>query len=323
MTCTATASRPAAASAAPPKSAVPAMVYVKLVACTFLWGGTFIAGRMVGADLPALSAATVRFAIAASLLLLLAWRLEGGLPRLNRSQLLATAALGLTGIFIYNLCFFGALGRIPAGRAALFIAINPIVTALAAAVVLRERLTAIRWGGIALAFTGAAIVITRGDPLAALHDIRQSIGVGELLMLGAISSWAVYTLVGKAALKGLSPVAATTYAALWGLLFLALAASGQLGGVHWNAVRWQSWAALFYLGAFGTVCGFIWWYEGVKAIGASRAAVFNNLVPVFGVSLAALVLGEPVLASMVAGGVLVAAGVTLTNMVSPPAPPAK
>ena len=59
--------------------------------------------------------------------------------------------------------------------------------------------------------------------------------------------------------------------------------------------------------------GFIWYYEGVKAIGASRTAVFNNLVPVFGVSLAALLLGEQVLASMVAGGVLVAAGVTLTN----------
>jgi drug/metabolite transporter (DMT)-like permease len=221
--------------------------------------------------------------------------------------------LGLTGIFLYNLCFFGALGRMPAGRAALFIALNPIVTALAAALLLRERLTAVKWAGIALAFCGAAVVITRGDPAGALRDIGQSVGLGELLMVCAISSWAAYTLVGRSALKGLSPIAATTYASLWGLLFLAVGAARDIASVEWSAIGWQVWAGLCYLGAFGTVLGFVWYYEGVKAIGASRTAVFNNLVPVFGIGLAALLLGEQVLASMVAGGVLVAAGVTLTN----------
>ncbi|QGZ40358.1 EamA family transporter [Pseudoduganella flava] len=289
------------------------LVYVKLVFVTLFWGGTFIAGRIVAHALPALTAATLRFAVAAVLLLLLAWKKEGGLPRLSRQQMMATAALGLTGIFLYNLCFFGALGSMPAGRAALFVALNPIVTALAAAVLLRERLHAMKWAGIGLAFVGAAVVITRGDVLTALHDIGTSLGKGELLMLCGISSWAAYTLVGRAALKGLTPLAATTYAALWGLLFLTVGAAPDLATLHWSAIGWQVWAGLGYLGAFGTVLGFVWYYEGVKAIGASRTAVFNNLVPVFGISLAALLLGEQVLASMVAGGVLVAAGVTLTN----------
>ncbi|HEX8603858.1 MAG TPA: DMT family transporter, partial [Pseudoduganella sp.] len=135
----------------------------------------------------------------------------------------------------------------------------------------------------------------------------------ELLMLCAISSWAAYTLVGRAALQGLTPVAATTYAALWGLLLLLVGAGPDLVALQWSAIGWQVWASLGYLGAFGTVLGFVWYYEGVKAIGASRTAVFNNLVPVFGITLAALLLGEQVLGSMVAGGVLVAAGVTLTN----------
>jgi drug/metabolite transporter (DMT)-like permease len=289
------------------------LVYVKLVFVTLFWGGTFIAGRIVAHALPALTAATLRFAVAAVLLLLLAWKKEGGLPRLSRQQIMATAALGLTGIFLDNKCFFGALGSMPAGRAALFVALNPIVTALAAAVLLRERLHAMKWAGIGLAFVGAAVVITRGDVLTALHDIRTSLGKGELLMVCGISSWAAYTLVGRAALKGLTPLAATTYAALWGLLFLVIGAAPDLATLHWGAIGWQVWAGLAYLGAFGTVLGFVWYYEGVKAIGASRTAVFNNLVPVFGISLAALLLGEQVLASMVAGGVLVAAGVTLTN----------
>lgn len=289
------------------------MIYLKLIACTLIWGGTFIAGHIVSNALPPLTAAAIRFSIAAALLLVLAWQREGGLPRLSMQQLGATAALGLTGIFLYNFCFFSALGQMEASRSALFIAINPIVTALAAAAVLRERLTWRKWAGIGIAFVGAAVLITRGEPLAAMHDISQSIGLGELMMLGAVSCWAAYTLVGRAALKGLSPIAATTYASLWGLGFLLLAAARELPGVAWGALGWQVWASVTYLGAFGTVVAFVWWYEGVKALGPARTAVFNNLVPVFGVSLAALMLGEQVMASMVAGGVLVAAGVTITN----------
>ena len=289
------------------------MIYLKLIACTLIWGGTFIAGHIVSNALPPLTAASIRFSIAAALLLVLAWKREGGLPRLSMQQLGATAALGLTGIFLYNFCFFSALGQMEASRSALFIAINPIVTALAAAAVLRERLTWQKWAGIGIAFVGAAVLITRGEPLAAMHDISQSIGLGELMMLGAVSCWAAYTLVGRAALKGLSPIAATTYASLWGLGFLLIAASRELPGVAWTALGWQVWASVTYLGAFGTVVAFVWWYEGVKALGPARTAVFNNLVPVFGVSLAALMLGEQVMASMVAGGLLVATGVTLTN----------
>jgi len=289
------------------------MIYLKLIACTLIWGGTFIAGHIVSSALPPLTAAAIRFSIASALLLLLAWKREGGLPRLSPQQLGATAALGLTGIFLYNFCFFTALGHMEAGRSALFIAMNPIVTALAAAAILRERLGWQKWAGIGIAFAGAAVVITRGAPLAALHDIGQSLGLGEMMMLGAASCWAAYTLVGRAALKGLSPVAATTYASLWGLGFLLLAASQEFGQVAWGALGWEVWASVSYLGAFGTVVAFVWWYEGVKALGPARTAVFNNLVPVFGVSLASLMLGEQVLASMVAGGVLVATGVTLTN----------
>jgi len=288
-------------------------VYIKLVFVAAFWGGTFIAGRVLAQAVPHLTAATGRFAIAVVLLLVLAWKREGGLPRLTRSQLLATLGLGLTGIFFYNVCFFGALSRMPAGRTALFIALNPIVTALASALLLRERLGGLKWLGIAIAFLGAAVVITRGDPVAALHDLSQSVGVGELLMLGAISAWAAYTLIGRIALRGLTPIAATTWSALWGLGFLACGAALELPSLQWARFTWQVWLAMAYLGVFGTVIGFVWYNEGVKAIGPSRTVIFNNLVPVFGVMFAALLLGEPVLVSMVVGGALALAGVTLTN----------
>jgi drug/metabolite transporter (DMT)-like permease len=288
-------------------------IYIKLVFVALFWGGTFIAGRILAQEVPHMIAAAGRFAVACMLLLPLAYKLEGGLPKLNRSQLLATFALGATGIFIYNLCFFAALSRMPAGRTALFVALNPIVTALALAMLFGERIGTRKWIGIAIAFVGAAIIITRGDIMGALHDISQSVGAGELLMFCAISGWAAYTIIGRHALKGLSPIAATTYASLWGLLLLACGAAFQLPSLDSSRFTWEVIASIVYLGAFGTVIGFIWYYEGVKAIGPARTAVFNNLVPVFGITLGAVLLGESILISMIVGGVLVIAGVTLTN----------
>lgn len=303
-----------AADSAAPAAWRHAWVYLKLVAVALLWGGTFIAGRMLAQDVPPLLAASLRFAVAVPLLLLAAWKIEGGLPRLSRSQLLATAGLGFFGIFVYNICFFAALAQMPAGRTALFVALNPIVTTLLLAVFFRERVGALRWVAIAIAFTGAAIIITRGDLMGAWRDLSQSLGKGELYMLCGITGWAIYTILGRYALRGLTPIAATSYAVLWGAAMLGAGALLEQGTLAPAGIGWRAWAAIAYLGVFGTVIGFIWYYEGVKAIGPSRAAVFNNLVPVSGVLLAALVLGEPVLMSMVVGAVLVIGGVTMANL---------
>jgi drug/metabolite transporter (DMT)-like permease len=300
-------------SPAAPATGSGAMVYAKLVMVMLLWGGTFIAGRIVAQSVPHMIAAAGRFAVACLLLVPLAYKVEGGLPRLTRRQAMATFALGATGIFLYNLCFFAALSRMPAGRSALFVALNPVVTALALALLFRERLGARKWAGIAVAFVGAAIIITRGDAMGALHDISQSLGAGELIMFGAVCAWAAYTIIGRHALKGLSPIAASTYASLWGLLLLGCGAAFELPMLDTARFTWEVIACVAYLGAFGTVIAFVWYYEGVKAIGPSRTAVFNNLVPVFGVTFSALLLHEPILASMVVGGALVIAGVSLTN----------
>lgn len=294
-------------------NSAPLKTYFKLVGVAMLWGGTFIAGRIIANEIPHMIAAALRFMVACLCLLLLAWQREGGLPKLNRQQLHATFGLGATGIFLYNICFFAALERMPAGRTALFVALNPIVTAIALAILFREKLGKLKWLGIAIAFIGAAIVITRGDFIATLHDISHSIGLGELFMFCGISAWAAYTILGRHALKGLSPIAATTYASLWGLLLLSIAAAAQVPQLDPSHFSWKILAAIVYLGVFGTVIGFVWYYEGVKAIGATRTAVFNNLVPVFGISFGAIFLHEAILISMLLGGCLVIAGVSLTN----------
>lgn len=294
---------------------IPLLIYGKLVLVALFWGGTFPAIRIVSQTLPDLQIipAALRCAIAVLLLLVVARKMEGGLPRLSASQFGVTVALGFTGFFLNIISMFAAMTYIPAGRAALIVALNPIITALALAIFFRERLGASKWTGIAIAFVGAAVIITRGEVVHAVGHISESIGMGELLMFGAISCWVAYSIIGQHALKGLSPVAATTYAALWGTLLLIVSSVLEWPALDIHLITWQTVVALIYLGAFGTVIGFVWYYEGIIAIGPSRTAIFNNLVPVFGIALSALFLQEPVLISMIVGGMLVVAGVSMTN----------
>lgn len=294
-------------------SAMTPLLAFKLTMVAALWGGTFIAGKILAQSLPLMTAAFGRFFVASILLVFVAVKMEGKLPRLNREQILLTAVLGFTGIFLYNICFFGALARVPAGRTSLFVSLTPIVTAVLAGLIFSERLGVRRWAGILVALIGAIVVITRGDLIGGITDISQSLGLGELMMLGAVFSWAAYTLISRKALETLSPIVATTYGTLWGFVFLTIGAIGEFKDVDWFHLDWRVWTSVFYLGAFGTVLAFIWFYQGIQTVGPSRTAIFTNLVPAFGVLFSAALLGEPILISMVVGGLIAVLGVSLVN----------
>ena len=294
-------------------SAMTPLLAFKLVMVAALWGGTFIAGKILAQSLPLMTAAFGRFFVASVLLVFVAVKMEGRLPRLNREQILLTAVLGFTGIFLYNICFFGALARVPAGRTSLFVSLTPIVTAILAGLIFSERLGVRRWVGIVVALIGAIVVITRGDLIGGTADISQSLGLGELMMLGAVLSWATYTLISRKVLETLSPIVATTYGTLWGFVFLSIGAVGEFKDINWMLLDWRVWTSVFYLGAFGTVLGFVWYYQGIQTVGPSRTAIFTNLVPAFGVLFSAVLLGEPILTSMVVGGLIAVLGVSLVN----------
>jgi drug/metabolite transporter (DMT)-like permease len=293
----------------PPPTATRA-TYAKLVAVPAIWGGTFIAGRILALAVPAAVGSLLRFVVAVAALLAAAWWIEGGLPRLTRRQLIGTVLLGVTGIFAYNLFFLGALARLPASRTSLIIALNPVVTIAAASLLLGERMSPRRWLGVAVALVGVWIVISRGDVLG---SVAGAVGLGELLMFGGVCSWAAYTLIGRRVLAGLTPLAATTWAALWGMALLALAALPELRHVDAADLTLPVVLSVLYLGVLGTAVGFVWYYQAVQRLGASRTVIFNNLVPVFGATFGVLLLGEPLLPSMLLGGAIAVAGVMLVT----------
>jgi drug/metabolite transporter (DMT)-like permease len=286
------------------------MHYVKLLFVALFWGGTFVAGRTVAQNVGPFSAAFLRFAVASFFLIFVTRKLEGGIPLLKKHQIVPVLLLGMTGVFAYNIFFLSGLKVIEASRASLIIATNPIFIALFAYSFFKEKLTGINIAGILLCASGAIIVISKGNPLIIL---KGGLGSGELYILGCVVSWVLYSLIGKRTMHDMSPLSAVTYSCLIGglLLFPPAVFEGifsDLGGYSG-----ADWFSIFYLGFFGTVLGFTWYYEGIKKLGASKAAVFINFVPISAVILSFLILKETLNLSLIIGAVMVISGAYLTN----------
>jgi drug/metabolite transporter (DMT)-like permease len=291
-------------------------VYLKLLGSALFWGGTYTAGRIVVRHVEPFSASFLRFVIAAVLLVLITWRTEGRLPPLRRHQILPVVVLGLTGVFAYNAFFLNGIRIVEAGRASMIVANNPIFIALFSAWFFREHLTRLKVVGILVSILGAMVVISRGH----LSGLWQGgIGKGELLILGCVASWATYSLVGKVLMKDLKPLPSVMYSVLVGTAALAVPAlfEGMLSKAP--AYTLGDWLCLAYLGIFGTVFGFVWFYEGIQKIGPTRAGLFINFVPLCAVIIAHFTLGEVLSTSLLTGAVLVTAGVYLTNRTPAPA----
>jgi drug/metabolite transporter (DMT)-like permease len=287
------------------------ITYLKLLMTAIFWGGTFISGRMLADSVPPFSAAFFRFLFAAVCLYVLLIHREGNIPKLNKRQLLPVALLGLTGVLAYNVFFFSGLKLITAGRASIIIANNPIIISVLSALFFKEALSPAKVIGILVSVSGAVIAISNGDPFALFAG---GIGIGDLYIFGCVLSWSAYSLIGKRVMRDHSPLAAVSHSALVGMLALLIPACMEGMPADVSGYSLLDWANMAYLGLFGTVLGFVWYYEGIRVIGPSRASLFINFVPISAICLAHIILKEPLTVSLLVGGILVITGVTLNHL---------
>lgn len=285
------------------------LTYLKLLATMACWGGTFVAGRMLAGVVPPFHAAFLRFLIAGTLLLFLLYRFEGRFPRLDRRQLGTVILLGLTGVLGYNAAFFTGLQWVSAGRAGLIIALNPVGIALLSSLIGGEPLTRTRLLGVLISVSGAVVVISRGN----LSVLASGVGIGELMLLGCVVCWSLYSVIGRRAMQGLSSITAVTYSAVAGAIFLLPLAIRQASPARVTGYPVEAWGSICYLAVFGTVLGFLWYYQSIKEIGAVRAGVFINFVPLFAVLFGMLLLDEALTTSLLQGAALVVTGAWITN----------
>jgi len=291
----------------------PVAVIVKLTLVAVIWGGSFIAGRVMALEMSAPAAALWRYLVATIVLVPILLLRERNLPRLSSRQWIGVMLLGLSGVVAYNLCFIYGLETVQASRGSLILSLNPAATMIGAALFLHEPLTFTKISGIGLAFLGVAVELSGGNPLALM---RGGAGVGEIALFGCAISWAAYTLIARRITVNVSPLAITTYASLAGTVMLAIISLTR-GDLAVPKVSAGAWTSLVYMGSFGTAVAFVWFLEGVQRLGSARAAVFINLVPVAAIALGALLLDEHITVPMLVGAAMVISGVWIINRPAP------
>lgn len=289
--------------------------HLRLIGMAVLWGASWPAGRIIAQSMPPLAGACLRFVLAA--MVLIPWMYwAGGFSQLkswSAQRWLGMAAAGATGVFGYAAFFLSGLQHLPAGKAALVITLNPVMTLLMAVWLFKERLNTIIAAGMLLAVVGAVVVLSHGKPLEILQG---AMGIGELLILGCVVCWVLYTLIGRWMLTGVDALSTTAVTSTIGALLLLVGSlivegpSGLASAVHSGTTAW---VALLFLAFGATALAYAWYFDGVKALGAGAASGYITLVPLFGVVISAFLLGERVDTSMLLGGAMAIAGTAVMS----------
>jgi len=283
--------------------------YLILTLSALCFGGTWVAGDVAVAGLPPLTIASGRFLIAS--VLLYGWvRLQNiPRPRVTTRDLPLILTLGATAIAVYNVLFLYGLRLAPASDGAIIVpGFAPVFTVLLAWPILRERIGPWTVGGFAVALIGLYLVIGPGGGEPSSNRL-----LGDLFFVLGALCWGIYAVAGKKATTRFTPVTSTLYGTVAGTLMLLPFGIAERGWEALAAAPAVSWAGLLYLATFGTVLAFVFFYEGVKRIGAGRASAFAFLVPVIGVLSSVLLLDERLTAATVAGSALVLLGLWLVQ----------
>ncbi|PIB66914.1 DMT family transporter [Pseudomonas sp. 2822-17] len=289
------------------------LTYCKLAAVTMIWGGTFVAGRYLADQVNPLLAASLRFILASLALLLFMAFARVRLARPSPRQFAQLTVLGFFGIFFYNLCFFYGLQYINASRASLIVALNPAVIGLASWLLFKEHLSCTKVAGIALCLAGAAAVIVSRNP--GLMQAGVDSWRGDLLILGCVAAWGIYSLASRGLNASLGPLQTVTWSVLLGTVMLTAttAVSGSFTVEALTSLGLSQLLSLLYLGVLGSALAYIGYYDGIRRIGPTRSGVFIALNPLTAVLCGALLLGEQLTLPMLIGGAVILSGIYLCN----------
>ncbi len=274
---------------------------------TLFWGGNFTASKVAFEEIPPLAFTAVRFLLGAILLWVIVRRTEGRV-KIPAEMILPLTILGVLGNTIYQFLFVEGLARTSATKTSLILAALPVVVTMSAWALGIEPVSRRQRAAVLIATVGVvAVVLGKGG------SIGGGIGTGELLLLAATLAWAAYTLLLRhyaLPLSALSLTAWTVYTAVPSLFLLGLP---QITRTDWGAVSLAGWGGLAYSTLLSLVAAYILWTRGVTRLGASRAALYNSMVPFIATAIAVIALGERPGILHVVGGGLIVAGVLLAS----------
>jgi drug/metabolite transporter (DMT)-like permease len=285
-----------------------------MLVVSLIWGAHFGISKYGLRFVPPVSFAAARFLVGSLLLYFVARRTApGGCPK-GRS-FWRLAVLGVLGNTLYQMAFMGALSLTTASSVSLIMATLPVVVAVLGAVLGIERPTRSVWSGIALCTVGVLLIVgARGV------DVTGATWTGNVLTLFAVFCWGLFTVGVRYAGGGVHPIWVTTVSTIGGTPGLVLAALPGLVRVGWLDLPVAAWGALLYSAVFALVLAYALWSRSIQGIGGSRVALYNSAMPVVAILVAWIILGERPLWIQVPGGILVIAGVLVSQLSAPAEP---
>lgn len=262
--------------------------YLLLLATMLFWGGNAVAGKLAVGHVSPMLLTTARWGLACIVLAAFCWRQLAADWPVIRKRLVFLALLGTAGFSIFNVALYSAVVYTSAINVSIEQAGMPALIFLANFLLFRQRATAAQLVGLIISMVGIALTASHGD-LGKLVDL--DVNFGDALMLLAVIVYAGYTVAlrFKPAIHWQSLMIAMTGAALLSSLPF-LAGEFALGAAILPDTL--GWAIIAYTVVFPSILAQVFYIRGVELIGANRAGLFINLLPIFGTLLSIAILGE-------------------------------
>ncbi len=222
----------------------------------------------------------------------------------RRTPLARLLAFCLLNGFFYLVIFVKGIELTTAGNTALILASMPMWTAVLSFFVVSERLPKVTWIGLLVTLVGTIVVTTQSSGAISLSS---EYFVGNLCMLAASLSWALGTVLSRPLLDTMTPLRLAFVSALVTTPLHLLLVVGELPDYWQAALVPTNLIAIVYSGVFSTGVAYATWHAGVRAVGASHASVYQNVVTLVAVVGGWIFLHEqPVGAQLVGGGLTIA-----------------
>src|ERR1035437_4755630 len=245
--------------------------YILLTLTTLFWSGNMVIGRAIRNDVPPLSLAFWRWAIALALTLPLALlHLRTQWSQLKRGWR-AVVALGLLGVGGYNTLAYVALQYTAATNAVLLNSFIPIATIALSWAFLKKHLHGIEWLGVLLSLLGVTTIVARGE-LTTFAGL--TLNIGDLWMLLAVLVWALYTIGLRWRPVGVHPMLMLAAFTCVGLVALAPAYAWEIAQGRLIHLTPPALAGIAYTGLLPGFAGYIFYNHAVGEVGASKASLF-------------------------------------------------
>lgn len=276
------------------------------------WGGNSVAGKLASEHWQPFSFTALRWIMVALVLLPFAWqplRQESETIRERRWLLLLLGSL----LGAFNLCMYLALKYTSAINVSIEQAAMPVLIMLFNFLLLRQRVWAIQIAGLVLTIVGVVVTATQGEPWLLLSaDVNR----GDVWMIIGCVFYAAYSFTLKWR-PTMDWVAFMWTLSVGAFLVSVPLAAWEISQIPLTALTSQGLLILVYVVVFPSILGQIFYARGVELIGANRAGIFINLVPIFGALLAVLILGEAFRWFHLIGIFLVLGGILLAEKAVP------